>query len=91
MEISVRSANVEKIFMGVSLLPVTDFYNELDLVSSFDYKKLIIVYIRCCCVYTCTKMKQYFITDGHIVTIRREHYYSSPTQSSFYQKNPILI
>ena len=68
MEISVRSANVEKIFMGVSLLPVTDFYNELDLVSSFDYKKLIIVCKRCCCVYTCTKIKQYFITDGHIAT-----------------------
>ena len=66
MEISVRSANVEKIFMGVSLLPVTDFYNELDLVSSFDYKKLIIVCMRCCCVYT--KIIQYFITDGHIAT-----------------------
>ena len=68
MEISVRSANVEKIFMGVSLLPVTDFYNELDLVSSFDYKKLIIAYMRCCCAYGCTQIKQYFITDGHIIT-----------------------
>ena len=39
-----RSANVEKIFMGVSLLPVTRFFTlrALDLVSSFDYKKLII-------------------------------------------------
>ena len=57
--------------MGVSLLPVTDFYNDGRFsIISFDYKKLII--ITCVVVYTRREIIHYFITDGHI-TLNNEN------------------
>ena len=41
----------------------------VDLVSSFDYKKLIII---TCVVYTRIEIIHYFITDGHI-TLNNEN------------------